>query len=90
MDELVHGQQLDGRDAEREQVVDDGGVGEAGVRAALVLGHFGVTGGEALDVDLVDHRIVQRDGQRAIVAPVEVRAVHDRARHVRRAVVVVA
>ena len=38
VDELVHGQQLDRRDAEPGEVLDRGRVGEAGVGAAQRLG----------------------------------------------------
>ena len=54
VDELVHRHQLDRGDAEPGQVVDDRGVGEPGVGAALLLGHLGVQLGQALDVRLVD------------------------------------
>ena len=87
--ELVHGQQLDGRDAERRQVADRRRMGEAGVRAAQLLGDVRVAHREALDVRLVDDRLVQRPARRAVRRPVEVRVDDDRARHERRAVGVV-
>ena len=59
-DELVHRQQLDGGDAEVDQVLHDGRVGQPGVAAAQVLGDGRVQPGEALDVQLVDDRALQR------------------------------
>ena len=91
MHELVHGKQLDRGDAR-----DRGGSrSRPDARArrrcrASASGISRVPGGEALHVDLVDHRFVQRYRGRAVVAPVEERVVHDALRHVRRAVVVVA
>ena len=76
MDELVDRQQLDGGHAERAEVVDGHGVGQPGVGAPQQLGDVGVGGGEPLDVDLVDDRLVQRDVGRAVGAPVEVGADH--------------
>ena len=38
VDELVHGQELDGGDAEPGEVLDGGGMGQAGVGAPLRLG----------------------------------------------------
>ena len=53
--------QLDARDAERLQVVDDGRRREARVRPAHVRRDLGVADGEALDVQLVDRRARSRD-----------------------------
>jgi len=50
VDERVHRHQLDGRDAERLEVPDGGGVAEPGVRSAQVLGHVGMAHREAADV----------------------------------------
>ena len=72
VDEVMDGQELDGGDAELLEVVDAGGVAEAGVGAAQVLGDVGVALGEALDVDLVDDGVGERGLGRAVVAPVEV------------------
>ena len=57
MGERVDRQQLDGRDAELEEVVDERGVGEAGIRAAELLGDAGVQLRGVLDVHLVDQRL---------------------------------
>ena len=67
VDELVDRHQLDGGDAERREVLDDGRVGEAGVGAAELLGHGRVAQREPADVGLVDdrlvHRVVRRRGR---------------------------
>ena len=62
-DELVHGHQLDGGDAELGEVVDHHRVGEAGVGAADGLRDVGVLDRHALDVGLVDERLVVRDAE---------------------------
>ena len=90
VDELVHGHQLDRRDAERFQVLDHGGMSQPGVRAAQLLGHLGMESRHPFDVSLVDHRFVQRRVGMAVAGPVEMRMLHDRAVDVRRAVLVVA
>jgi hypothetical protein len=46
--------ELDGRDVEPAQVVEDRGVAKGGDRPALVLGHGRVAHGEGADRDLVD------------------------------------
>ena len=51
---LVDREELDGGDAERGEVLDDGGVREAGVGAAELGGEIGVELGQAADVGLVD------------------------------------
>ena len=56
--ELVDRHEFDGGDAEPGQVVDHRGVGQARVGAALVLREFRVQLGQALDVGLVDDRVV--------------------------------
>ena len=61
LDELVDRHQLDRGDAELGQVVGDRGVGQAGVRAAQLLGDVGVQLGQPLDVGLVDDRLVVGD-----------------------------
>ena len=71
-------------------MLDDRGVREAGVGAAQLLGHVGVQLGEALDVGLVDDRLVVGDVGPAVALPVEERVDDDAVRHVRRGVVVVA
>ena len=52
-------------------------------------GMSGCVCGEALDVDLVDHAVVERHARRPVVRPVEVRADDHRLGHERRAVGVV-
>ena len=89
MHELVHRHQLDGGDPEPLEVLDHRRVGQAGVGAADVLRDPRVPLGHALDVRLVDDRLVERDAQRAVVGPVEERVDHHRAHRVRRRVGVV-
>ena len=74
--ELVHRHQFDGGHAEVGEVVDDGRVAHARVRAPHLGGDLRVGGGHALDVRLVDHRVVVLVAGRAVVAPVEVRVDH--------------
>jgi hypothetical protein len=87
--DLVDGQELDGGDAQRLQVLDDGRVGDGRVGASEVLRHVGVEPGEPLHVGFVDHRPVPRDGGRAVAAPIERGVDHDPLRHAERAVRVV-
>ena len=72
------------------QVLDRRRVRDAGVGAAQLLGDPRVGHRQALDVGLVDDRLVVRRLRRAVDAPVEVRVDDDGLRHVRRRVVVVA
>ena len=67
--ELVHRHQLDGGDVQRLQVVDDRRVGEPGVGAAQFLGDAGMRLRHALDVRLVDDRLVVRRARRAVGCP---------------------
>ena len=69
--ELVHRHQLDRGDAEVGEVLDDAGCAIAGVGAADVLGDAGVRHRQALDVRLVDDRLVVLVPRRPVVAPVE-------------------
>ena len=89
IDELVHGHQFDGGDAELLQVRDDRRVRHAGVGAALLLGDLGVQLGQALDVGLVDDRLVVRDAEVVVAVPVEERVDDHAHHHVRRGVLVV-
>ena len=86
---MVHRQQLDGRDAQVGQVLDRRLGGEPGVAAAQVFGHVRVQLREALDVQLVDQRLVPGRARRPVVAPGEGRVDHRRQRGIRRAVAVV-
>jgi hypothetical protein len=88
--ELVDGQQFDGGDPERGQIVDGCRVRQPRVRAAQVLGHLVPELAEALDVHLVDDRLVQRPARRPIPAPVERVIDDDRLRNIRPAVAIVA
>src|SRR4051794_24309297 len=64
-------QELDGGDAEVEQVADGRLGSQSGVGAAERLGDLGMPLRETLDVDLVDEGLVPRGMRRAIVAPGE-------------------
>ena len=70
---LVHGQQLDGGDAQVQQVRDRGLVAQPGVGPLQLRRYAGMAHGEALDMHLVDHRVrVPVPGPVAIL-PVECR-----------------
>ncbi len=88
--ERLHRQQLDAGHAQRGEVTQRRGVGQAGVRAAQLLGHVGVAAGQVAHVRLVEHRLGPRH-QRGRVVPPVVGVRHDDAPgHVRRAVAPVA
>nr|WP_229022994.1 hypothetical protein [Actinomarinicola tropica] len=88
-DECMHGQQFDGGDVQRPQVVEDHGAGQAGVGAALLNGYVRVARGEPADVGFVDERVVPGRVGRVIVAPVESAVDDDALGDERRAVDVV-
>ena len=90
VDELVHRHQLDRGHPERAQVVDHRRVRHAGVRAAHLQRDRPVQEGQALDVRLVDDRLVVRAVRRPVGAPVEVRVHHHGLGQVRGRVLVVA
>ncbi|MDQ1176777.1 hypothetical protein QE416_001513 [Microbacterium sp. SORGH_AS 421] len=89
VDELVHRHELDRGDAELLEVLDDGGVGDAGVRATQLLGYVGVQLGEAAHVGLVDERLGVGDLRLAVARPVEERVDDDALHHVGGGVLVV-
>ena len=72
------------------EVVDDRRVRDRGVGAADLLGHLGVGHRHALDVRLVDDRLVVLVARRAVVAPVEVGVDDDREHRLAQVVVGVA
>ena len=76
--EVVDGHELHRGHAEPDQVVDHRGAGQAGVGAPQAGGHVGVEGGEALDVQLVDHGVVPRGAGVGVVAPREEGVGHHR------------
>ena len=86
VDDVVHRQQLDRRDAERREVGDRLVRGEPRIGAAQILAHAGVQLREAAHVQLVDHRLVPRRLELPVALPVEARVDHDAARHRRRVV----
>ncbi len=59
--ERLDRQQLDAGDPESHEMLDHGGVGQAEVRPPQRLGHIGMPGREALDVQLVDHGLLEGD-----------------------------
>ncbi len=73
---LVHWHQFDRGDVERLEVVDDRRMGQAGVRPAQFLGDSGMGLSHALDVRLVDDRLVVGRARRAVGGPVEERVDH--------------
>ena len=89
MHELVHGEQLDGGDSQRGEVLEDRRVREPGVGAAHLGRDVGVPHGQALDVGLVDDRLVPGDLQAPVVPPVEEGRGHHPLGDVGRAVAVV-
>ncbi len=68
---LMDGQELDGGDAQRAQVIQDGIGHHAQVSAAQIAGHFRVQLGHALHVAFVDERAAPGDVRRAIITPGE-------------------
>jgi hypothetical protein len=80
-DEVVHRQQLDRGDAQRHQVLDEGGVRQPGIGAAQRGRDVGVPHRGALDVHLVDDGVRPRGAQQRVALPGE-RVVDDHpARH---------
>ena len=73
--------QLDRRDPEREQVVDDRVVGHGPKGSADAFGDARMNDGEATNVALVDHRPVPGGLRRAILAPGERGVDHHALRH---------
>ena len=87
VDESVHRQQFDRRDAERLDVVDHRLRTEAGVGAAQLLVDLGIQLGEAFDVGLIDDCAIPRHAAAPVfAAPLEIGIDHDRLRHEGRAV----
>ena len=72
VDELMDRHELDGRRAQVLEVVDDGGLSQTCVGAPQFLGNHRVQLGHALDVGLVDDRLVVLVVRGTVVAPVEV------------------
>ena len=63
--------QLDRGRAQLDEMLDRGGVSEAGVRPLNVGRHVRMPLGEALDVGLIDDRTVQRSARGTVIAPIE-------------------
>jgi hypothetical protein len=83
---MMNGHQLDGRDAEVQQVVDRGVGRQRLVGAADALGQPRLQHGEPADVHLVDDGLVPRRAGRAVVTPGERGIDNGRERRERRAV----
>mgnify|MGYP003693563813 CR=1 FL=1 len=83
---MMHRHQFDSGHAESLQVLDRGFRRQRFVGAAQRLGHVRMELGEALDVHLVDDRLVPRCPRRTVVAPGE-RRIDDGRERRRRAVV---
>ena len=90
MNELMDREQFHCGDAEPGEIFDSGRVGQASVGSSLRLGDAGVPGGEALDVQFIDDRLVQRDIRGPVATPVEKRVVDHCLGHVGGAVIIVA
>ena len=89
VDELVHGQQLERRHAERLEMADERGVGDAEVRAPALRRDVGMTLRGALHMRLVDHQVAPWRAQQAVALPAEHLVDDHGLRDERRAVVVV-
>ncbi len=89
VDDRVDREQLDRRHPEILQVGDGRLAGQARVGPAEILAHGRVQPGEALDVGLVDDRLVPRPPRRPVALPVEAGVDDHAARHGRRRVLVV-
>ena len=70
-DKLVDRHELHRRDAQGPQVLDHRGAGQARVGPPPLRWDIRVPHGEALDVGLIDDRVVPGDPRRPILAPVE-------------------
>ena len=87
--ELVDRHQLDRRDSQSLQVLDDRRMRQPLVGAALLLRDERMQLGQAPDMRLIDHGLVVVRPRRPVDTPVEVRIHHHRPRHVRRRIRVV-
>src|SRR5437867_13091185 len=83
---MMDGQQLDGGDTQATEMIEGGRGGEGGVGAAELWGNLRMTGGEPLDVHLVDDRLVPWCPQELVVTPREGRFHHHALGHEGRAV----
>ncbi len=86
---LVHRHQLDGGHSQSLEMRDHDGMSQAGVAASGLGGNLGMAHRHALDVRLVDHRLVIGNAQRSVVVPVEERGDHDRLHGIRGGIGVV-
>ena len=86
IDERMHRQQLDSRDAEAADVTDDRRGGQAAERAAQWFRYVGVELRVALYMGFIDNRPFPRHAGCTVVAPGEGRVDHTALDHERRAV----
>ena len=71
IDKVMDGEKLDRGHAELLEIGDARLMREPRVGAAQILGNGRIANAESLDVNLVNHRVGQRDIQLGIAAPVE-------------------
>ena len=90
LQELVDGHELDGGNAKLFEVVNDGRVGHAGIRAAELFRHVRMSHGHALDVGFVDDLFVIRNMRAVVAAPVKEGVNHHRQHGVAQRVFLVA
>jgi hypothetical protein len=81
--EVVDGQELDGGYPEALEVLDHRRAGQTGVGAPELGGNLWMAGGQALDVGLVDDRVVPRRAGALVVPPREQGVGHHRLGNVR-------
>jgi hypothetical protein len=79
---VVDREQLDRGYAEVDQMREGAVVAQTGVGPLQRLGHRGMGRGEALDMDLVDHRVGVAVARPGTIGPVEGRVHHQAARDV--------
>ena len=85
----MHRQQLDGGDAQLDQVVDQPRIGQGREGAALVELDIVAQHAQAAQVGLVNHRLRPGDARSAVLAPAEVARGYDGLGHSRRTVTAV-
>ena len=78
---LLDGEELDRRDSQALEVLDDGRVREAEIGPAKVLRHRRMGHRHTLHVHLVEHRVRPRHVRMTVAFPVESHVAHDRLRY---------
>ncbi len=82
IDKCVHRQQLDGCHTETLQMRNGGVAAQACIGATYFGGHVGMLLGKALDVDFVEHHLIQRYAGGLVITPVELVIFHTAFGHV--------